>query len=139
MPRCGRSQERSRDQKPSMVLTCTSQKPSPSSSRAYSPLSVADALVLVAPGWQAGVDAILVGMDERALGYRGLDDRLDRGLLHVGQQVQEYRTSALDQAENGWLVLLPRAPARRAGQLATASGPPLLATAAGWPLWPATP
>src|SRR5689334_6738234 len=37
MPRCGRSQERSSDQKPSMVLTCTSQKPSPSSSRAYSP------------------------------------------------------------------------------------------------------
>src|SRR4051794_24635702 len=36
-PRCGRNQERSRDQKPSMVLTCTSQKPSPSSSRAYSP------------------------------------------------------------------------------------------------------
>src|SRR3712207_9230526 len=28
IPRCGRSHERSRDQKPSMVLTCTSQKPS---------------------------------------------------------------------------------------------------------------
>src|SRR5215217_4135508 len=37
MPRCGRSHERSGDQKPSMVLTWTSQKPSPSSSRAYSP------------------------------------------------------------------------------------------------------
>src|SRR3954463_2578147 len=36
-PRCGRSQERSSDQKPSAVLTWTSQKPSPSSSRAYSP------------------------------------------------------------------------------------------------------
>src|SRR5271166_5302984 len=36
MPRCGRSQERSSDQKPSIVLTWTSQKPSPSSSRAYS-------------------------------------------------------------------------------------------------------
>src|SRR3954464_12323476 len=36
-PRCGRSQERSSDQKPSAVLTCTSQNPSPSSSRAYSP------------------------------------------------------------------------------------------------------
>src|SRR5215207_1230947 len=31
------AQERSSDQNPSMVLTCTSQKPSPSSSRAYSP------------------------------------------------------------------------------------------------------
>src|SRR3982751_6538095 len=37
MPRWGRSQERSSDQKPSAVLTCTSQKLSPSSSRAYSP------------------------------------------------------------------------------------------------------
>src|ERR671917_2286649 len=38
MPRCGRSQERSKDHVPSMVLTWISQKPSPSSSRAYSPL-----------------------------------------------------------------------------------------------------
>src|SRR3954465_12750670 len=37
MPRCGRSQERNKDQRPSAVLTWTSQKPSPSSSRAYSP------------------------------------------------------------------------------------------------------
>lgn len=36
-PRCGRSQERSSDQKPSIVFEWTSQKPSPSSSRAYSP------------------------------------------------------------------------------------------------------
>src|SRR3954470_11777066 len=100
---------------------------------------VADRFVLIPPGRQAGVDAILVGMDERAFGNRGRDDRLDRRLLHVGQHVQDYLTSALDQAENGWLVLLPRAPARRAGQPASTSEPPLLATAAGWPLWPATP
>src|SRR3954468_24727818 len=37
MPRCGRSQERSKDHVPSIVLTWISQKPSPSSSRAYSP------------------------------------------------------------------------------------------------------
>ena len=99
---------------------------------------MADRFVLIAPGGQAGVDAILVGMDEGALGYRGLDDRLDRRLLHVGQHVQDHRTSALDQAEDGRLVLLPRAPAWRAGQPASTSEPPLLATAAGWPLWPAT-
>src|SRR5215210_2902363 len=77
-------------------------------------------------------------MDERALGNCGLDDRLDRGLLHVGHHVQHHLTSALDQAEDGWLVLLERAAARRAGQPATASEPPLFATATGWPLWPAT-
>src|SRR3954462_943664 len=99
---------------------------------------VANRLVLVAPALQAGVDAILVGMDEGALGNRGRDDRLDRPLLHVGQHAQDHLTTALDQAEDGRLVLLPRAPARRAGQPATAPEPPLLATAAGWPLWPAT-
>src|SRR4051812_12694993 len=35
-------------------------------------LCVADCLVLIAPGWQAGVDAVLVRVDERALGNRGL-------------------------------------------------------------------
>jgi hypothetical protein len=37
IPRWGRSHDRSSDQNPSTVLTCTSQKPSPSSSRANSP------------------------------------------------------------------------------------------------------
>jgi len=46
--------------------------------------SMADRLVLVAPGWQARVDAILVRVDEGAFDDGGLDDRLDRCLLHVG-------------------------------------------------------
>src|SRR3954466_11915741 len=99
---------------------------------------VADRLVPVAPGGQAGGDAVLVGVDGGALGYRGLNDRLDRDLLHVGQHVQDHFATPLDQAEDGRLVLLQRAPAGRAGQPATASEPPLLATAAGWPLCPAT-
>src|SRR3954469_23616924 len=77
-------------------------------------------------------------VDEGTRSNRGRDDRLDRGLLHVGHHVQDHLTAALDQAEDGWLVLLQRAPARRAGQPPTASEPPLLATAAGWPLCPAT-
>src|SRR4051794_38383816 len=32
------------------------------------PASVADRLVLIAPGWQAGVDVVLVGVDASALG-----------------------------------------------------------------------
>src|SRR5215213_1033937 len=99
---------------------------------------MAGCLVLIAPGGQAGVDAILVGVDEGALSNGARDDRLDRPLLHVGQHTQDHLASALDQAEDGWLVLLQRAPARRAGQPPTASKPPLLATAAGWPLCPAT-
>ena len=100
--------------------------------------SVADRLVLIAPGRQAGVDVVLVGVDEGALGDGGLDDRLDRRLLHVGQHAQDHLPAALDQAEDGRLVLRQRAAARRARQPAAASEPPLLATAAGWPLCPAT-
>ena len=99
---------------------------------------MADRFVLIAPALQAGVDAVLVGVDERAFGNRGRDDRLDRGLLHVGQHMQDDLATTLDQAEDGWLVLLQRAPARRPGQPPAASKPPLLATAAGWPLCPAT-
>src|SRR5215213_11495042 len=102
------------------------------------PASVADGLVLVAPGWQAGVDVVLVGVDVSALGDGGLDDRLDGLLLHIGQHAQHHLPAALDQAEDGWLLFLQRAAARRSRQSAAAAEPPLLATAAGWPLCPAT-
>jgi len=99
---------------------------------------MADSLVPVAPGRQAGVDAILVRVDEGARGDSSGDDRLDRDLLHVGQHVQHDLAATLDQAENRRFVLFQRAAARRPCQLAAPSKPPLLATAAGWPLCPAT-
>src|SRR4051794_18618152 len=99
---------------------------------------MADRLVLVAPVLQAGVDAILVGVDEGALSNSARDDRLDRPLLHVGQPAQDHLTTALDQAEDRGLVLFQRAPTRYAPQLAAPPRSPPLATAAGWPLCPAT-
>ncbi len=99
---------------------------------------ITDRFVPIAPGWQAGVDAIFVRVDESARGDGGRDDRLDRGLLHVSQHAQRDLSAALDQAKDRWLVLFQRAASRRACQSATAPGPPLLATAAGWPLCPAT-
>src|SRR3954468_21364305 len=99
---------------------------------------MADCLMLIAPVLQAGVDAILVGVDEGAVSDGARDDRLDRSLLHVGQHAQDHWPTPLDQAEDRGLVLLRRAPTRYAPQLAAAPRLPLLATAAGWPLWPAT-
>src|SRR3954470_6835397 len=101
-------------------------------------MCMTDCLVLIAPGRQAGVDIVLVGVDAGTLGDGGLDDRLDCLLLHVGQHAHDDLPTALDQAEDRWLVLLQRAAARRSGQSAAASKPPLFATAAGWPLCPAT-
>jgi len=99
---------------------------------------VANGPVLVAPGWQARVDALFVGVDDGARSDGARDDRLDRGLLHFGQHAQHHLATTLDQAEDRWLVLRRRAAARGTCQLATAPEPPCLATAAGWPLCPAT-
>jgi hypothetical protein len=99
---------------------------------------VADGLVPIAPGRQASIDVVLVSVDASTLGNDGLDDRLDRRLLYIGQHAQDHLAATLDQAEDRWLLLLQRAAARRACQSAAASKPPPLATAAGCPLCPAT-
>src|SRR4051812_39258675 len=98
--------------------------------------SVADRLVPIPPGWQAGVDVVLVGVDASAFGDGGLDDRLDRLLLHIAQHAHNALPPALDQAKARRFVLLQRAAPRRSRQSAPAAEPPPLATAAGWPLCP---
>src|SRR5689334_6065194 len=95
---------------------------------------VAHRLVAVAPLVQAGVDVVLVGVDEGVPGDRGPDDRLDRLLLDIGQHPQHRPPAALDQAEDRRLVLRQRAAARRSLQPAPSPEPPPLATSAGRPL-----
>src|SRR3712207_1367531 len=99
---------------------------------------VADRHVPVAPGRQAGVAGVLVGVDAGARGDGGLDDGPDRLLPHIGQHAQRELPASLDQAEDRWLVLRQRAPTRRCLQPAAPAETPLFATAAGCPLWPAT-
>src|SRR3954465_12349544 len=137
MPRCGRSQERSKDYVFHGVDVDLAKAVIILVARVLA-MCVTDCLVLIAPGRQTGGDVVLVGVDARPLDDGRLDDRLDRLLLHVGQHAHDDLPTALDQAEDGRLVLLQRAAAPPPRQSATASKPPLFATAAGWPLCPAT-
>src|SRR6476619_3635978 len=87
---------------------------------------------------QPRIDVVLVGVDEGVPDDGGLDDRLDRLLLDIGQHPQHHLPTTLDQAQDRWLVLFQRAAARRSGQSAPPREAPIFATAAGWPLCPAT-
>jgi hypothetical protein len=69
-------------------------------------MGVANRLMSVASGRQTGVDVVLVDMDEGARRDRCLDDRLDCGLLHLGQHLQHGLAATLDQPEDGRLLSL---------------------------------
>src|SRR5215212_3687959 len=99
---------------------------------------VADRLVAVAPPLQAGVDAVLVGVHEGARRDGRLDHRPDRRLPHVGQHAQDDLAAPLEQAQDRRLLLRQRAAAGCGPQPPASAGAPLLTTAAGLPLWPAT-
>jgi hypothetical protein len=99
---------------------------------------MANGLVAKAPGLQAGVDVVLIRVDEAVRRYSGPDDRLDRRLPDVGQHLQHHLPAALDQPQDRRLLLVQRAPAGRALQAPPSSKAGFLATAAGLPLCPAT-
>src|SRR3954470_6068892 len=100
--------------------------------------AVADRLLPVAPGRQARVDVVFVGVDQAVRGKGRRDHRLDRLLLYVGEHADQELTTALDPTEAGRAVLLQCAPPRPTRQPAASARPPLFATATGWPLCPAT-
>ena len=90
-----------------------------------------------APLRQSAIDRVLVGVDQAAEGDACQDQRLDRRLPNIGQQMQDYSTAALNHAEDRGFLLLQGAPARHAFQAAPTARATFFATAAGWPLWPA--
>src|SRR3954467_14185162 len=68
--------------------------------------TMADGFVTVAETREPGVDAILVGIDVRALGDGFLDDRMDGCLLDIGQHPDHDLAAALNHAEDRRLLFL---------------------------------
>src|SRR3954463_4461608 len=114
MPRWGRSQERSSDQKPSIEVTWTSLESVAVIIAGVFALGMADGLVSVAPVFQTSIDVVLVGMDQGALGDGLLDDGLDCRLLDIGQQVKNNLSTALHQAQDRRFLRLQSAATRSA-------------------------
>ena len=74
----------------------------------------------------------------RIAAHGRLDHRPDRRLLDMSEHAQDDLAAPLQQAEDRRLLLRQRAAPRRTPQPTPARLAPLLATAAGLPLWPAT-
>jgi hypothetical protein len=72
--------------------------------------AVTNALVLVAPLWQARVDIVLIRQDEGAGQDRLRDQRLYGFLPYVFQHPYHNLAAALDHAEDRGLFLFERAP-----------------------------
>src|ERR1019366_6512712 len=100
--------------------------------------AVADALVLVAPAWQAGVDIVFIRVDPRSLGDGRLDLWFDRCLFNVLQHMKNDLPAALDQSEDGRFLLFQSAAARRSLEAPAPARAAFFWVAAGLPLWPAT-
>src|SRR3954452_430495 len=74
--------------------------------------TMVDGLVAEAPLRQSAINRVLVGVDQAAEGDAGQEQRFDRGLPNIGQQMQDYGTAALNHAKDRRLLLLQRAAAR---------------------------
>src|SRR4030095_1953458 len=68
--------------------------------------SMVDALMVVAPSTQASINAVLIRVHQCTCINGVFDERLDRLLLHIGQQIDHDLTPTLHHAKDGWSFLL---------------------------------
>ena len=69
-------------------------------SRKFTP-SMVDLLMTVAPGLQASIDAVLIRINKGSRNDGVRDERLDRLLLDIGQQMDDHLPATLDHAKDG--------------------------------------
>jgi hypothetical protein len=68
--------------------------------------SMVDALMVVSPVVQASINAVLIRIHPCPGNNRVFDERLDRLLLHIGKHVDDYLTTPLHHAKDGWPLFL---------------------------------
>src|SRR5262249_22884820 len=75
-------------------------------------LAMVDTLMTVAPGLQAGINAVLIRINKCPRYDSIFDERLDRLLLHIGQEIDHHLTTTLHHAKDGRSFLLQCTPTR---------------------------
>src|SRR5262249_48537412 len=73
----------------------------------FAPFMV-DGLMVVAPRLKTGIHAVLICVHQGALRNCVFHERLDRLLLHIGQQMDHDLTPTLHHPKNGWSFFLHR-------------------------------
>jgi hypothetical protein len=67
--------------------------------------TMVDGLVAEAPLQQPIINRVLVGVDQAAESNAGQEQRLDRRLPNIGQQMQDYGATAFNHAEDRRFLL----------------------------------
>ena len=77
-------------------------------------LTMANSFIPVSPMSKAGINIVLVRIDQRACSNRGRDERLNRLLPDVLQHANDHAAAPLNHAQPRRLFLLQRTPAASA-------------------------
>src|SRR5712691_11262778 len=88
--------------------------------------SMVDTLMIISPGLQTGINAILVRINKCTWNDGGFDVGLDSLLLHIGHQIDHDLTAALHHSKDGWSFLLQCPTTRFSFESASTSFSPLV-------------
>ena len=92
----------------------------------YIPTCRFTAQMIISPGLQTGINAILVRINKCPWNDGGFDVGLDSLLLHIGHQIDHDLTAALHHSKDGWSFLLQCPTTRFSFESASTSFSPLV-------------
>src|SRR5262249_15332917 len=68
--------------------------------------SVVDTLMVVAPGLQTGINAVLIRINKRTWNDSVFDEGLNGLLLHIGKELDDHLPTTLHHPKDGWSFFL---------------------------------